>query len=97
MLIVPITNTTIIVAAIPKMNNQVFCGLSNVNSESPAPRKTTAEERGSIPTKVPITNDFMGTRAAAIKKFVNAKGIAGDSRSSEIINAARHTLCPTKA
>ncbi|MBK8305245.1 MAG: hypothetical protein IPK98_18405 [Chloracidobacterium sp.] len=92
MLIVPITNTTIIVAATPKINNHVFCWLSNVNSESPAPRKTTAEERGSIPTKVPITNDFIGTRAAAIKKFVSAKGIAGDSRSGDYQCRSPHAL-----
>ena len=97
LLMAPRTMTEIIVATIPKKINQVFCGLSNVNSESPTPTKTTAEERGSIPTNVPTIKDLSGTRAAAIKKLVNAKGIAGESRSREIINAARQTLCPTKA
>lgn len=94
---VPMTMTEIIVATIPKTINQVFGGLLNASSETPAATKTTTEERGSIPTNVPTTKDFSGTRAAAIKKSVSAKGIAGESRSSETINAARQTLCPTKA
>lgn len=71
---VPMTMTEIIVATIPKTINQVFCEFSNVSSESPTPTKTTAEERGNIPTNVPTAKDLSGTRAAAIKKLVNAKG-----------------------
>ena len=63
------TMTEIIVAAIPKTINQVFCGLLDVSSETPAPTRTTAEERGNIPTNVPMTKDVSGTRAAAIKKI----------------------------
>ena len=93
----PITMTEIIVAAIPVINSQTFCESSKFNSDSSAPTKTTAEERGSIPKNVPTRYDLSGTRADAIKKFVKANGIAGDILSRKIINVVRRTLCPTNA
>ncbi len=93
----PMTMTEMMVAAIPIINSQELCGLSKLSSESPAPTKTTAEERGSIPKNVPTKYDLSGTRAEAIKKLVKANGIAGDNLSRKIINVARQTLCLSNA
>ena len=87
----------ITVAVTPRTNIQTLKGWSKFNSESPAPKNTTAAERGSIPKNVPTKNDLSGTLAEDIKKFVRAKGIAGDSRSRKIISVVRQTLCPINA
>ncbi len=73
MLIIPIEITAIIVAVIPHTINYVSWAVSKLSSDSPAPTKTTADDLGNIPTKVPMINDLSGTRAAAIRKLVNAK------------------------
>jgi hypothetical protein len=91
LLIAPMTKTVKIVAAMPKTSSHTSSAVLNFNSESPAPTKTTAEERGSIPKNVPTRNDLSGTRAEAIKKFVSANGIAGERRSRKIIKVVRHS------
>ncbi len=83
------TMIEIIVAPMPKTNVQTLKGSLKLNSESPAPKKTTAAERGSIPIKVPIKNDESGTRAAVINKFVSANGIAGDNLSKVMTRVVR--------
>lgn len=94
---IPMIKTEMTVAIMPLIISHELCESSKFNSESPAPTKTTADERGSIPKNVPSRNDFAGTRAEAIKKFVKANGIAGDRRSRKIIKVVRQIDCPKSA